>query len=86
VAVFVHLLDPQGNLVAQNDAFDAVLDALAAGDIVVQVHTIRLPASLPEQTYRLQAGVYRRDTGQRLPLNIGSQDNLIWLQTWTPGG
>jgi len=84
LAVFLHLLDRDGNLVAQFDGFDVVFDDLAPGDVVAQLHTLGLPPDLPDDEYRLQIGGYRREDLERLPLSVDAADNLLWLRTWRP--
>jgi hypothetical protein len=82
LAIFVHLVDSNNQVVAQFDGFEAVVDDLAPGDIVAQLHTLSLPANLASGTYRFEMGAYTREDLQRLPLNIGTDH--IWLQTWRP--
>ncbi len=82
MAIFVHLLDAEGNIVAQYDGFDVVRDELAAGDIVVQLHRLHLPAELKSGEYCLAMGAYVREGARRLPLNVGG--DIVRLQTWQP--
>ncbi len=84
MATFLHLLDQAGELVAQYDGFDVVVDDLMPGDIVVQLHTLELPTKLASGVYRFQIGAYTRDSLERLPLNVDSPDRLLWLDTWQP--
>jgi hypothetical protein len=83
MAVFLHLLNSEPKVVAQYDGFDVVVDDLVAGDIVVQLHTLNLPADLPLGAYRFEMGAYTRDDLKRLPLNVGT--DAVWLQAWQPG-
>ena len=80
LAVFVHLLDSANQVVAQFDGFEVVADDLAAGDVVAQLHTLKLPGNLPTSVYRFEMGVYTRDDLKRLPLNVGT--DYVWLQEW----
>ena len=80
LAVFLHLVDSQQKVVAQFDGFEAVVNDLAPGDIVAQLHALSLPSSLAPGTYRFELGAYTRDDLQRLPLNIGG--DYVWLQEW----
>jgi hypothetical protein len=82
MAVFVHLTAPDGSLVAQHDGFDAVLDDLAPGDTVVQMHFLHLPADLAAVAYRFKLGAYTRDDLQRIPFSTGT-DHLD-LGLWQP--
>ncbi|MBI5031790.1 MAG: glycosyltransferase family 39 protein [Chloroflexi bacterium] len=80
MAAFVHLVDSQQRVVAQFDGFEAVVDRLAPGDVVVQLHTLSLPSDLPTGTYRFELGAYARDDLQRMPLSTGT--DRVLLQTW----
>ncbi|HEX7594322.1 MAG TPA: hypothetical protein VF429_09145 [Anaerolineae bacterium] len=82
LAVFVHLIDSQQHVVAQFDGFEAIVDELAPGDTVVQLHTLSLPANLPSAPYRFELGAYTRDDLKRLPLSSGTDH--VWLQSWQP--
>ena len=68
LTVFVHLLDENGQIVAQLDRESVLADTLQAGDIFMQLHQIDLPPDLPPGTYRLTLGWYTSDTGKRLPI------------------
>ncbi|HTP08192.1 MAG TPA: hypothetical protein VMP08_08085, partial [Anaerolineae bacterium] len=73
LTVFVHLLDQNGQIVAQIDRQSVLADTLQPGDIFMQLHSIDLPTDLPPGSYRLAIGLYTSDTGQRLPLSEGDQ-------------
>ena len=67
--VFVHLLDENGQIVAQSDA--APGDGYAtgqwlAGEVVVDTHTLALPESTDLSTMKLRVGLYEPLSGQRL--------------------
>lgn len=79
LAIFVHLLDGAGNLVVQHDGLDAVPETLQAGDVVVQLHSLPLAGSLP-QDYSLQTGLYVRSTGTRL-VHPGELSDRVVLET-----
>ena len=68
LTAFVHLLGPDGALVAQSDAVPgggyATTD-WAPGEVVVDTHKLILPAAAPEGSYRLVTGLYDPVTGQR---------------------
>ncbi len=72
LAVFIHLLDADGNLVAQHDGPPRQGDfptwAWEEGDRIPDSHTLLLPADLERGTYRLVVGVYSRQDGTRLPV------------------
>jgi hypothetical protein len=66
--VFVHLLDAQGNLAGQADSPPAggayPTSLWETGETIVDE---RLLPDLPAGRYFLQVGLYRADTGERLP-------------------
>ena len=74
LSIFVHLLAPDGSIVAQQDGFDVTAAALYPNDIVVQVHTLSVPSSVPEGTGWLALGMYRPDTLMRLPVTLPGRD------------
>lgn len=82
MAIFLHLLDPNGQVVAQYDGFDVVVDDLAPGDTVVQLHTLELPNDLPNAVYSFEIGAYTREDLERMPLSVGADH--LWLQSWQP--
>jgi 4-amino-4-deoxy-L-arabinose transferase-like glycosyltransferase len=78
--VFVHLVDGDGALVAQSDALPAAgytTDRWIAGEYVVDIHTLALPA-VPAATgnwgerVQLRTGMYDPITGDRLPVFDGA--------------
>ncbi len=72
--VFLHLLDAEGNLVAQNDAEPrgdlSPTFIWSVGEVVTDRHGVYLPPDLPPGRYRLMVGMYHVDTGERLPLSL----------------
>jgi len=75
-ALFVHLLDASGAIVAQHDGLDAAATTLRPGDHLLQRHVLALPA-LPPGEYRLVIGLYRRGDGGRLPSADGTGSALL---------
>jgi hypothetical protein len=73
--VFVHLLGADGRLVAQSDAVPArwtrPTAGWQAGEFVTDVHTLDLKPDVPSGVYRLAAGMYAANTGQRLTVASG---------------
>ncbi len=65
MAIFVHVLDPQGNIRGQHDGFGAALAMLEPGDVVIQHHRITLDASAEPGLHRLQVGLYHPNTLER---------------------
>jgi hypothetical protein len=70
--VFVHVRDAAGNIVAQRDSMpgDGRLPATSwmPGEYVTDRHVIPLSGSLPPGPYEVALGLYRPDTGARLPV------------------
>ncbi|MGD8627425.1 MAG: glycosyltransferase family 39 protein [Anaerolineae bacterium] len=68
--VFVHLLDGEGRLVAQNDGPPAggarPTSGWAAGETVTDRRGLLLPAGLAAGAYQVRIGLYRPDSGERL--------------------
>jgi hypothetical protein len=77
--VFIHLLDEDGEIIAQADR--KPLDGLAAtnvwqpGDIIRDPLSIPLPTDTPSGSYELRVGVYSRDSGERLSVEGGESTN-----------
>jgi hypothetical protein len=84
LAMFVHLLDAAGNIVAQDDGLGYPPHTWQPGDRFLQLARLPLPADLPPGDYRLQFGLYDRATGARWPvLNADGQpagDRLLLLE------
>jgi hypothetical protein len=84
--LFVHLTDASGKVAAQADgppeggAFPTSL--WEAGDRITDTHVVE---AIPAGDYRLSAGWYRPDTGQRLPLS-GGGDELDLGKIEVPAG
>lgn len=74
-AVFVHLLDAEGALVAGSDGRPAngrfPAPAWHPGLTVADAHALPLPPDLPPGNYTLHAGLYDPASGARLPLAAG---------------
>ncbi len=72
---FIHLLDGQGQLRAQVDAFPLggmrPTDGWRPGEVLRDEYRLALPADLPAGTYPLGAGLYRPDDGARAPDSVG---------------
>ncbi|MFN2138795.1 MAG: hypothetical protein ACK2UK_22755 [Candidatus Promineifilaceae bacterium] len=70
--VFVHLLDEAGEIVAAHDGMPAggqfPTSAWRPGIPVADSHSLSLPPDLAPGTYRLTAGLYLLETGERLPV------------------
>lgn len=82
--VFLHLLNPQGGVVAQRDAQPAWLapwptSRWPAGEPVLDGRRLALPATLPPGQYELRVGLYRWAGGavERLPLADGAESVAV---------
>lgn len=71
--VFVHLLNAEGQLIAQNDSEPVgntdPTDRWPAGKTLADHYGILIPPELPPGAYTLQAGMYRLN-GDRLPVTL----------------
>jgi hypothetical protein len=88
--VFVHLRQPGGGNLAQAD--HRPLDPLypttlwPSGETIRESSQLALPTSLPPGDYELWIGLYRLETGERLPVqNDTSGENAVKLGTLTIG-
>jgi hypothetical protein len=72
LSIFLHLLSPDGELIWQDDGAadhgERPTWSWKRGETIVDPHTVILPADLPEGRYRLTAGLYDWQTGERLPI------------------
>jgi hypothetical protein len=70
--VFIHLLDEQGQIKAQNDDLPRAgaypVPWWQPGAVIADVHQLVLPPDLPAGVYQLVVGLYRPENGLRLPL------------------
>jgi hypothetical protein len=84
---FVHLMDREGNIVAQDDHWPGGLpsNSWAAGQVILDKYTIRLPADAPPGSYQIAVGLYTADNGLRLPVTDAAgtlyPDNRLFLPT-----
>ena len=81
--VFLQLLGPNG-VVAQSDAYPTSLieqmplvrptTSWARGEVILDHHTLSIPADLPTGQYQLIAGMYNlAQNGARLPVTLDGQ-------------
>jgi hypothetical protein len=71
VAIFIHLIDPAGQIVVQDDRLGVPAWNWQAGDRFVQLHRLLLPAGMAPGPYRLLVGVYTLPGVDRLVLSTG---------------
>jgi 4-amino-4-deoxy-L-arabinose transferase-like glycosyltransferase len=67
VVFFTHVMADPATVLAQQDAITAPSWAWQAGDIVVQIHQIVIPAESAPGVYETRVGLYDRASEQRLP-------------------
>lgn len=76
--VFVHLMDAEGNLVAQADSPPLEghypTSLWRVGEMIQDIHVIALPANAPPGVYTLQVGWYLLESGERLPVDEANTD------------
>ncbi len=69
--VFVHVLNSNGELVANHDSRPEngrfPTPAWLPGIVIPDTHTLLLPVELPAGEYQLKAGLYQPESGERLP-------------------
>jgi hypothetical protein len=85
-AIFVHLLAPEGRIIAQWDGLDVAVEGWRAGDTFIQRVTLGWPQGMAPGQYQLQVGVYNPDTMERLPVMVNDQAvaDRILLQSVSP--
>jgi hypothetical protein len=80
---FLHLLSPEGAIVAGTDGFGAPPNQWQTGDVVVQAHRFALPGDLAAgayPAYPIELGWYERGTGERWAVTLpgkGQVDRLL---------
>ncbi len=74
--VFVHLLDQNGKTIAQQDqqpqAGNYPTSIWDTGDLIRDDYTLPLPPNSLLAQYHIEMGMYRPDTGERLPVQLGN--------------
>ncbi len=80
--VFLHLIGPDGALIAQSDAVPAEWTRPTTGwlpnEYIVDAHRLTIPSDAPEGTYTLQAGLYDPEGG-RLTTPDGAESILLTM-------
>ncbi len=84
--VFIHLLDREGQVVAQADGQPAQwkhpTSTWVVGETVVDRHGLWIPAKTAPGEYQLLMGVYRPEDGRRLSLLTGEDTVrfVVWIE------
>lgn len=81
--VFVHLLGPDGTVIAQHDG-DPVggftpTSRWRSGELIADRHRVPLPAGAPAEGYGLRAGMYQPSPLRNLPVNPPTGDGRVDL-------
>jgi len=80
LSIFLHLLDHKGELIWQDDGAanhgTRPTYSWAAGENIVDPHTVTLPSDLPTGDYVLTTGLYDWRTGDRLPVISPDSERL----------
>jgi len=73
-SVFVHLVDELGIVQAQSDSHPALggrpTSGWQPGEVVVDLHRLRLPTGLPPGRIAIDVGLYDYASGERLPVAL----------------
>jgi hypothetical protein len=77
IKLFLHLIDENGEIIAQHDGLDISVQGLQPGDELIQLHTAQLPENLTPGDYGLQIGAYRVDDFSRLLLADDRSDRIL---------
>ncbi|PID86588.1 MAG: hypothetical protein CSB13_03650 [Chloroflexi bacterium] len=72
IKIFIHLVDADGNVVAQWDGLTAPWAGWREDDWLQQNHQLLLPVGTPAGTYTLRAGLYHPETDERWRLPDGT--------------
>lgn len=77
--LFTHVLWSDGTILTQRDALDAPSWSWQAGDVILQVHPLFVPAETTPDSYTAVVGIYDRSSQQRLPVldETGAQVDTV---------
>ncbi len=67
-AIFAHVLDAEGNLIAGRDFLAVPASTWRAGDVFIQTHPVGLPEDVPPGLYHVEIGLYTQADGSRFPI------------------
>ena len=68
VRLFTHVLNSDGSILTQRDALDAPSWSWQQGDLILQVHPMRVPTETMVGHYKTAVGIYDAITGERLTI------------------
>ncbi len=79
-AVFIHLVDQDGNIVQQRDTIPVEglrpTAGWRTGEVLTDLHVLPLPEALPNGTYSPFVGLYEPSTFIRLPINYQGEPQI----------
>lgn len=86
-SVFVHLVSPSGEIVAQDDAEPSrgnrPTSGWKEGEVITDPHTLTLPSNAPAGEYQIRVGLYLPGPNERLPVidagRADVQDNALTI-------
>lgn len=73
LSVFNHLVDGNGEKVTQVDGLGHVPAQWQDGDMILSYYLLPIPPDIANGEYHLLTGLYRLDTGRRIPIAQGDQ-------------
>ena len=76
LSLMLHLINSDGIPIAVGDGLGISVDQWQQGDMIVQRHTLVIPADAPSGAYQVRSGAYWLDDMQRLT-SSGSTDILL---------
>jgi hypothetical protein len=80
LTVFVHLIDANGEIVAQRDQIPAAgarpTTGWAPGEVITDSYGLLIGAQVPPGTYHLRVGLYEARSGERIPL---ADEGSFWM-------
>ncbi len=83
-SVFVHLVDAGGQVVTQQDGWPQEgaypFSVCDSGEVIVDRRLLPLPDGLPAAGTQLHIGLYRLESGQRLPVSVGGDAVKVDLE------
>jgi len=80
---FTHVLNAQGEIIAQEDRLMLTSQSLQPGDVFAQIHQLTVPENLPPGLYPIAIGLYTQSDGKRLPIVVDQQpqSDRLFLQS-----
>lgn len=81
--MFTQILDENGRPFTQRDSLEAPSWDWQAGDIILQIHPISIPADTAPGSYPAIVGLYDRTSGERLPV-LDENGKVVETSTAVP--